>query len=317
MISHVLAVLLPIAFASAAKASTDETADCEFSNGTLNVYQHPNVSSSYSIPAVVSTGSTVMNSTTKTWQIINSIGNVSDSSNLLDPQAEQLSQFIFLDTSSTINQTSASSPLPFAGCSFTFALPSSYIGKISNDGSCGNIFGQSCLNEIMQIAQDNTAAIPPAVASMKLIDVCDTVSESITNYIATSSKVCSKNGPSIEVSQGINFSYASTDNCTNPTTYLPIQLFEQYEPFKQGNYTIYDQWTKTNTPILLALFSNGTTLNGADGNYAQTYLTCTSPKNVTAGSHDPTSVADHSAVVDLRSVVGFALAINALVFLML
>lgn len=202
MLSHVRGIIvLSIAFASAATASTDETADCGSSNGNLNVFQHPNASSSYSIPAVVSNASTVMNSTTETWQIINSIGTVSDSPNIVEPQAQELSQFIFLDTSSTINQTSASSPLPFTGCSFTFALPSSYIGKTSNDGSCGNIFGQSCLNEIMQIAQDNTASIPPAVGSMNLIDACETVSESINNYI-TSSKACSKNGPSIGISYG-------------------------------------------------------------------------------------------------------------------
>ncbi len=87
-------------------------------------------------------------------------------------------------------------------------------------------------------------------------------------------------------------------------------------PVQQGNYTLYDQWTKTTTPILLALFSN-TTLNGAGVSFAQTYFTCTSPMNVTAGSHDPTSAADHAAAVDVKSVVGFALAINALIFLML
>ena len=39
--------------------------------------------------------------------------------------------------------------------------------------------------------------------------------------------------------------------------------------------------------------------------------------NVTAGSHDPTSAADHSAVADVKSVVAFALVIEALVFVML
>ena len=52
-------------------------------------------------------------------------------------------------------------------------------------------------------------------------------------------------------------------------------------------------------------------------NYAQTYLTCTSPTSVTAGAHDSTSAADRAAVADVNSVVGFALAINALVFFML
>ena len=331
MLSFALAILLPVTFISAA-TPTNQTAGCEFSNGTLNVYQHPNASSSYSIPAVVSIGSTIANSTTKTWQILNSIGDVSESTNLVDPQAQQLAQYIFLDTSSTINASSLSSPLPFGGCAFTFG---NHVGKTSSDGSCGNIFGQSCLNEIMQIAQDTTAAIPPAVGSMDLIDACDTVSEAVNNYITTSSKVCSKDGPAIGVSQGkcyprsfigtpmakskpgLNFSNVDNENCLDPSTPLPIPISEKITRFEQGNYTTYDKWTKTATPLLLALFSNDTASNGSAGNYAQTYLTCTSPMNVTAGSHDPTSAADRPAVATMKRVVGFALAINALVFLML
>lgn len=207
MFSLLLTIILPIAFASVA-TPTNDTVDCEALNGLLNAYEHPNVSSSYSIPAVVSTGSTIMNSTTQTWRIVNSIsnsiGNTSDSSSVVDPQAQQLSQFLFLDTSSTLNGSS-SSPLPFAGCSFIFELPSSYIGETSSDGSCGEFFGQSCLNEIMQIAQDTTATIPPALSSTNLIDACNTVSETVTNYIDTSSKGCSKTGPAIGVSQGTRY----------------------------------------------------------------------------------------------------------------
>lgn len=197
MLSFVLVILVPIAFASAA-TYTNQTADCEFTNGTLNVYQHPNVSSSYSIPAVTSSGSTVTN---KTWQIIDSIGIISDTSNVVDPKAEQFSHYLFLDTSSTINASSLSSPLPFAGCAFTFELPSSYIGKTSSDGSCGKLFGQSCLNETMQIAQGATAAIPATAGSTELIEACKTVSQAVNSYIVTSN-VCSKDGPSIVVTQG-------------------------------------------------------------------------------------------------------------------
>lgn len=200
MLSHVLAIMFPIAFASAATLSS-ETAGCKAVDGTLSFFQQPNASSSYSIPAVVSTSSRITNSTTKIWQIVNSIAVVPDSSNGGDPQAQLLSQDVFLDTSSTINGSSAS-PLPFAGCSFAFALPSGYIGKTSSDGSCGKIFGQSCLNEMMQIAQDTTAAIPPNLGLTQAIDACDTVTETLNNYIATSSKDCNKNGPSIGEMQG-------------------------------------------------------------------------------------------------------------------
>ncbi len=196
MLSLILAIIPAIAFTSTAPP-TNRTADCEF-----DVYQHPNASNSYSIPAIVSNESTIMNSTTETWQITNSIGNVSDLSNVVNPQAETLVQYVFLNTSSTINASSLSSPLPFAGCSFTFGLPSGDpIGKTSTDGSCGKIFGQSCLNDLMQLAQDITAGIP-TIASTKLIDACDTVSEALNNYITASSEACSKDGPSIEISQG-------------------------------------------------------------------------------------------------------------------
>ena len=188
MLSLILAIMLSMAFASAA---TPSTADCQ--DDSINVYQQPNASMSYSIPAVVSTSSTVMNSTTKTWQIIDGIG--------IDSQAQQLSQLIFLDISSTINGSSASPP-PFSGCSFQFGVPTSYVGRTSIDGSCGKIFGQSCVKELMQIAQDATAAIPPAVGFTQAIDACDTVGETLINYIATSSKDCSKHGPTIGSIQG-------------------------------------------------------------------------------------------------------------------
>lgn len=88
-------------------------------------------------------------------------------------------------------------------------------------------------------------------------------------------------------------------------------------PFQQGHHTLYDHWIETPTPILSALFSNATAWNGTGGSFAQTYLTCTSPMNVVACSHDPTSAADHFAAVDVKSSLGSAVAINALMFLML
>lgn len=77
---------------------------------------------------------------------------------------------------------------------------------------------------------------------------------------------------------------------------------------------LYDTWAKTTTPIILALFSNDSAPNSSTaGNFSQTYLTCTSP---VTGSHDPTSAAGRSAMADVKSVVGFALAVNALALLM-
>ena len=116
---------------------------------------------------------------------------------------------------------------------------------------------------------------------------------------------------------GINFSRDSVNNCTNPPTYSPVSLFENTEPYQQGNYTIYDQWAKTTMPVLLAVFGNETILNSGGVDFAQSYLTCTSPMNVTAGSHVPTSAAHQSVVVHVKSAMLFTLAVNALVFLML
>ena len=116
---------------------------------------------------------------------------------------------------------------------------------------------------------------------------------------------------------GIDFSQDSVDKCTNPPTYSPVSLFQNSEPYQQGNYTTYDQWAKTTTPVLLAVFANETILNVAGVDFAQSYLTCMSPVNVTAGSHVPTSPAGQSVAVHMKSVMGFALAVNAFVFLML
>lgn len=183
MFSFVLAIVVPVAFVSAATSTKSPTV-CDQDN------QQPNASYAYSIPAVVLVGSEIMNSTTKTWQIINSIW------------AQPLANDIVLDTSSTINAFLGSSPLPFAGCSFRFAANSGPLEKTSSDGSCGKIFGQSCLNEIVQLAQEATAAIPPAVGpSRHLIDLCTTVTQTVNNYILSSSKVCDKNGPYIMVTQ--------------------------------------------------------------------------------------------------------------------
>lgn len=151
--------------------------------------QQPNASYAYSIPTSVSVGSTTMNSTTKTWQIINSIW------------AQPLVNGIVLEISSTINAFPGSSLLPFVGCSFIFAPNSGPIEKTFSDGSCGKVFGQSCLNEIMQLAQEATASILHAVGPSKLIDLCGAIRQTVNKYIL-SFKVYGKDGPYIQATQG-------------------------------------------------------------------------------------------------------------------
>ena len=68
--------------------------------------------------------------------------------------------------------------------------------------------------------------------------------------------------------------------------------------------------------VLLALFSNDSAL----GDFVQTYLTCTNGLGVSAGSHAwilDKNAADRSKVVNVKIVLGFALVINALAFLVL
>ena len=200
MLSFILALTVPIAFAFADN-SLDRTTDCNFTNHALDVYQRPNATYSRSIPALVSTGSTFVNST-QTWQIIESVGIVPDSENAVNPQAQELWRYLFLDTSSTINASSGSSPL--AGCSFTFVgLDESDLKDALADGNCGNIFGSDCMDEFMQVAREQTAAIVRPVESSKLLDVCDTVGQAVNNYIKTSSKACAdiKNLPTIGITQ--------------------------------------------------------------------------------------------------------------------
>ena len=155
-----------------------------------------------------------MNSTTKTWQMINSIW------------AQPLANDIVLDTSSTINAFPGSSLLPFAGCSFIFVANTGSIEKSSSDGSCGKIFGQSCLDKIKQLAQEATAAIPPAVGPSKLIDLCGTVAQTVNNYVLSSSKVCDKDDPYIQATQGewlivrVNVSIRAHKNDLEPSSQL-------------------------------------------------------------------------------------------------
>ena len=201
MLSFVLTLTLHIAFAFADN-SIDRTPDCNFTKHALDVYQHPNDTFSRSIPALVSTGSTFVNSTTQNWRILKSMGIVPDSENVVNPQAQELWRYLFLDTSSTINSSSGSSSL--AGCSFTFVgLDRSDLNETFVDGNCGNVFGSSCMNEFVQVARDQTAAIMRPVESSKLMDVCNTIGQAVNNYIKTSSKACAdfKNLPTIGITQ--------------------------------------------------------------------------------------------------------------------
>lgn len=200
MLSFVLTLTVPIAFAFADN-SIDQTTDCNFTNYALDVYQHPNATYSRSIPALVSNGSTFVNST-QNWQITESMGLVPDSENVVNPQAQELWRYLFLDTSSTINSSSGSSSL--TGCSFTFAgLDESDLNATLEDGTCANIFGDSCMHEFMQVARDQTAAIMRPVESSKLMDVCNTIGQAVNNYIKTSSNACAdfKNLPTIGITQ--------------------------------------------------------------------------------------------------------------------
>ena len=113
-----------------------------------------------------------------------------------------------------------------------------------------------------------------------------------------------------------NLSTPNTDRCTKSSTPLPLTLYEESAPFQQGNFSTYDQWASTPMSVLLALFSN----DSAHGDFAQTYLTCTNGLDISAGSHSwmrDKSAADRSEVVNVKIVLGFALVINALAFLVL
>ena len=113
-----------------------------------------------------------------------------------------------------------------------------------------------------------------------------------------------------------NLSTPNTDRCTNSSTPLPLTLYEESAPLQQGNFSTYDQWASTPMSVLLALFSN----DSAHGDFGQTYLTCTNGLGVSAGSHAwilDKNAADRSKVVTVKIVLGFALVINALAFLVL
>ena len=80
--------------------------------------------------------------------------------------------------------------------------------------------------------------------------------------------------------------------------------------FQPGNYTTYDQWAKTISPVLLTLFSNASTFGGNP--FADTRFICTSPTNIAPGSHNPkTSAATGLAKASSNFVFVVGLAMNA------
>lgn len=105
---------------------------------------------------------------------------------------------------------------------------------------------------------------------------------------------------------------SNNTSCPNGPPHLPVPLYGNYEPYREGNFSTYDKWVKATTPVLLAFFTNRTLFTGTP--FVSTQLLCTSPKHIGAESHNPTSAAERSSKTDTKLFVGATLVMNALLF---
>jgi len=324
--AQLLALIVPLSSALVTSSANDTAASdttSTYSSCTLeDVYLRPNASNSYAIPAIVqdlskpadTSSNTITSSLTETWQIINALG---QSAHPYSHQnnTQELEQLLLLDTSRSQSNASAIPPA-LVGCSFVFDLPQSDIGKADN-GSCASLVGQQCVNDIHTAAQTLAAAAAKQNGT-DLFPACTAIS----NGLATLPKSCpkkstaSETGFSISELAGIDLTYNAASDCPGGPKTVPIPIHDQIAVnITDANHTIYDQWARTTKPVLMAFFSNGTIFHGSA--FADTRLLCTTPRNVAAGSHNPTSGAEHSASVDPKSMVAMFLGMNAFLFFML
>ena len=163
-----------------AAGSTENNSDCVSFLSTL--WQSPNASSSYIIPAIVqlntSEGQTsrILNDTTHYWEIVDSVAETTGT-------WTQIDRDVFLDT-----QYSNSNIPPYqAGCAITFFLPDSKQYKHSADGNCSSVIGSECVNSI----ETNINSLAESTAGSKEMSL-DEACASLARSLSTLPRSCPK-----------------------------------------------------------------------------------------------------------------------------
>jgi hypothetical protein len=154
-----------------------------YCNNVVNLYQSPNASNTYTIPAVVQPFASSANTstapltsnTTQVWQVKNILG---QSENFYSGQkGPQLHSSIYLDTSSDGPMALPVPPL-LSTCNFLFTMPTSADGKALDNGDCSSLLSKACVNDIQSTVHELSQSIASS-ATMSLQQACDSLSQSI------------------------------------------------------------------------------------------------------------------------------------------
>lgn len=166
----------------------------------FTAFRHSNASASYGVEAVEqkidpSSGkpTNALFNSPKNWTLTNVLGQSNDIYTAGHPPI--LEQAIFLDTSSTRPNTSASASLPYAGCTFIFDLPQSDMGKADN-GDCTAVLDKDCVDEL-QIRVQESAASLDSQQHLSLEDACGQIAVNVNSSGNACQKYKSKNGITI------------------------------------------------------------------------------------------------------------------------
>jgi hypothetical protein len=144
---------------NSAMDGTAANSDC----APFDIYEHPNASNLYPIPAVVqepgtssatSSGNFLVHSNDGTWQIANILSQGVDSSG--NSTAEVLNNYVYLNMSSGQNVSTLGSVL--SGCSVFFSLPQTNSSQTSNTKDCTSLVGSACVNDITTQVQQQVSS---------------------------------------------------------------------------------------------------------------------------------------------------------------
>ncbi|KAG8530959.1 uncharacterized protein KY384_004316 [Bacidia gigantensis] len=212
-----------------------------------------------------------------------------------------LEQAVFLDTSKTLQNSSSAAVLGLAGCSLYFSLPSANLGN-DESGSCVSVLDKDCVRDFTKVAVDAATAISRnADPTLTTSQACANISNSMQKVPKSCSRFQQDGSKSIgkgllaysskstihhRTILPLNLSPPSqpkSQNCSGFSVSdqpVPVNIFSQSYAFPNAaNYTLYDQFVRSTTPMLLAFFSNATSGVQYSEPFADAHLVCSAPRN--------------------------------------
>ena len=150
------------------------------------VYQNPNASASYAVPAVEATATgdntaAISTSSIANWTLTNVLSQSKDFSSI--DHHPILEQAVFLDTSSTLKNSSALAKAGLIGCAIYFTLPTFLTTDFAGD--CALALGEDCVNEFIENADEAALSVAQSQTSPG-ISICDKLQRAVTTNLSRS-----------------------------------------------------------------------------------------------------------------------------------